>query len=267
MKMMSMLYVITLCLAMPSLSSEQLGLESYVEHLETFEKKEFECLKSEYKDTVKLRAYFEGGLFRSPISDKGMLTFKRKFGISDETMLTVLMSIIRDTASKTEWKWGKSSEDTYDVNWRLLNAVRWLGVCADTEAKRFLMGIATDNEKLFDFRAYAIQAYMRRADAREIQDAIPRLFADGIGVVRDEINSISYSVYAYAMLAYDEAEGNIQKREAIIASLVAVPLEKEEDKKAFAKADEWLVERSKEYAESPQRKAALERMSKPPDKD
>jgi len=41
---------------------------------------------------------------------------------------------------------------------------------------------------------------------------------------------------------------------------MSAALAKDEDKYAFADADKLLAERSKEYAESPQRKAALERM-------
>jgi len=267
MKKMSMVYVISLCFLMPSFASEQPSFESYMEYLETVGKGEFERLKSEYKDMTNLRTYFEDGLLRSPISDKEMLMFKQKFGVSDEIMLTVLTGIIRETAMKTEWEWGKSREDSYDVNWRLLNAVRWLGVCADIKTKQFLMDVATDSEKLFDFRAYAIQAYMRRADAKEIRDAIARLLADDMRLVKNGINSVAYSVYTYAILAYDEAEGNTHKREAIIDSLTTVPLEKEEEKKTFVQADKWLAERSKEYAESPQRKALLERVNKPPEKE
>jgi len=42
-------------------------------------------------------------------------------------------------------------------------------------------------------------------------------------------------------------------------------LVKEEDKSTFIFLDGELTKRSKEYADSPQRKAALERMSKPPE--
>ena len=48
-----------------------------------------------------------------------------------------------------------------------------------------------------------------------------------------------------------------------IVAAVSDVLVKEEDKNVFAEADKFLAERSKEYAESPQRKAMLERMNKP----
>ena len=231
-----------------------------MEYLEKFQQEEFAHLKSEYKDTAKLRAYFEERLLRSQASDKDMVAFKQKFGVSDEAMLTVLMGIIKKTAAKTEWQWGKSREDSYDVNWSLLNAVKWLGVCADTETKQFLMDIITDNGKLFDFRAYAILAYMKRADVKETRDAIVRFLADD---VRTALNEYS-SVYRLAIQVYDKAENDTQTHEAI-ATAMSAALAKEENKEAFAKADKLLAERSKEYAESPQRKAALERMNKPPE--
>jgi len=102
---------------------------------------------------------------------------------------------------------------------------------------------------------------MNRANTQEKWDAIARFLADD---VRSGILPF-FNMYHAAMQAYDEAEGDTQKREAIVAT-VSAALVKEEDKKAFEEADKHLAERSTEYAESPQRKAALDRLNKPPEK-
>jgi len=59
-----------------------------------------------------------------------------------------------------------------------------------------------------------------------------------------------------------ESQTKVKKNMRIVAAVSDV-LVKEEDKNVFAEADKFLAERSKEYAESPQRKAMLERMNKP----
>ena len=93
-----------------------------------------------------------------------------------------------------------------------------------------------------------------------------QLLADEVRATDKEDGfAISVCVYGYAIRAYDEAEGDTQKREAIISSLSAA-LMREKNEKFFAEVDQDLVKRNKEYAESPQRKAKLERMKVPPDK-
>ena len=47
---------------------------------------------------------------------------------------------------------------------------------------------------------------------------------------------------------------------------MSAALVKEENKRSFSIADKLLAERSKEYADSPTRKAALERMNIPIEK-
>jgi len=259
--------IMVLSLAVQGFSSESLDdFTDYLNYLEEFQKERFAHLREEYKDVVKLKAYFEKGLLVSPVSDKEMLTFKRKFGVSDETMLTALMGIIRETAAKTEWEWRKSYEDSYDINGRLLKAIRWLGVCADTETKTFLMGIVTDNAKDYDFRRNAIGAYLRRADAQETRNAITRFFTDDMREVGKNGFSVSHCVYGCALQTYDETENNAEKREAVVASL-SIALVKEENQKVFVEVDKVLAERSKAYAESPQRKAALQRFNIPAEKE
>jgi len=91
---------------------------------------------------------------------------------------------------------------------------------------------------------------------------LPRFFADDM---KDTFNRYS-NLYVYAMNVYEEAEDNPDKREVIIAVMSAA-LAKEENEFAFSKADKRFAEQSKEYAESPQRKAALERMNIPREKE
>ena len=69
-------------------------------------------------------------------------------------------------------------------------------------------------------------------------------------------------MYRAAIRAHDKAEGDAKTREAIV-TMVSAALATEEDGTAFDETDKLLAERSKEYAESPQRKAALERMNPP----
>ena len=265
MRKMGLVCMISLCMVISGLLAEQLSLESYWEYCEQYDKKEFESLQAKYKDTARLREYFEKGLLRVSVKDSDMVAFKRIFGVSDKAIQSVLMDIIHRTAVTTEWEWGKSHEDTYDINGILFQSIRWLGFCADTKTKQFLMGIATDSEKPFEFRTLAVQAYARRMDAQDMNEAIPRLLADDMRVTGKGGFAVANCVYSYALQAYDEAEGDKPKREAIIASLTAA-LTKEKDKEAFTQGDKLLAERSKAYADSPQRKAALERLNIPTEK-
>ena len=127
------------------------------------------------------------------------------------------------------------------------------------------MDIVTDATKPERYRTEAVCSYMQCVDAQEIRDGIARIFSDEVRATSPS-DIFYHNVYNAAFMAYDVAENNTQKREVIITSLTAA-LEKEEDKFTFAGADKFLAERSKEYADSPQRKAALERMNIPAEKD
>ena len=101
-------------------------------------------------------------------------------------------------------------------------------------------------------------AYIRNADAQQARDALVCFFIDMKGK--------HYAPYSSAIAAYDESEGDPQKREAIVASLI-VALAREENKDIFVRKDKQLAERSREYATSAQRLDMLKRMSKlPPSK-
>ena len=210
-----------------------------------------------YKDPEKLKAT----LMRIFAIDDRVLDprkeipiFKQKYHVSDETMRTALMSIYEsvrhlgdDPAHSDEPR-----ETIYDKR-RLFCSLEWLGFCADGATKELLMRWATDGTKANDYRVPAIDAYIRCADAQQVRDALIRFLID--------MRVDPYGTYLQAFAVYDESD--VQKREAITASLV-VALSREEDKGRFADMDKKLAKRSKEYAESSQRKAMVERMSKLP---
>ena len=202
--------------------------------------------------------------FFGDVSPKGDIAvqFKRKFNVRDDVMQTALMSIVNEYSEKAEWgtgEWTSESSIAY-AKARVTYAIEWLGACADSETKRFLLDIATDNAKNIAYRRAAIGSYLRRADAQEVRDVLGRFL---VGDMRMEN---PYATYRYAMIVYDETDENEQKRKAIIAML-SDALAKEENKGVFAYADKQLVERSREYAESPQRKAAQERFNTLLEKD
>ena len=281
MKKMSMVCMLVMCLVMQGKASP--ALTPLVFYLNESEQ-ETERLRETLKDKKKLRECLDVVL-GNHTSLGGALEFMRKFDVDEEPMRHVLTDIIREVIAKTGGKiserYRERTPEIMQSSWRMREALKWMGACADADGRRLLLGIATDNGKHHYFRAEAIHSYMRRADVQEKWDAIARFLADD---VRPGILAI-FNVYHAAMQAYDEAEGDTQKREAIVAAVSAALMKdeekgtfvfidgelfkrsKEEDKKAFEDADKALAKRSKEYADSPQRKAALERMNKPPEKE
>jgi len=229
-----------------------------------------EHLREDLKDKEKLRLCV-ARLVSSPlrsVTTERVEEFKRKFGVSDEAMLVELMDIIREGSVKAGWTKHRpgDAKNTYvSVNAHLSQAILWLGFFsgADAEVKSLMMDIATDIAMDCEFRSLAVGSYMSRANVQETRDAVARFLADDMQMADGFYRR---RVYHAVTWAYDKAEGDTQTREGIIAVLSAA-LVKEEDKNAFAEADKFLAERSKEYADSPQRKAALERMNKPPEKE
>ena len=262
MKKMGIVCMMVMCLALPGFASRQITMLGIC--LASSEQ-ETERLREDLKNTVFLRDFMKQLLGSSSNEPEQRAEFKRRFGVSDEAMQASLMDSVRETSVKAGWKLRQQgdAQDIRIADHHLREAIRWLSTCAGAEGKGFLLGIATDNARDSDFRSGSISAYMRRANAQEKWDAIIRFLADDL---RTAEVRLFFNVYHAAMQAYDEAEGDTQKREAIVVAASAA-LVKEEDKKAFAEADKLLSERSKEYAESPQRKAALERMNKPPEKE
>ena len=265
MKKMSIACMMVICLATSGFSRASNALDLYLgtpEH-------EIEDLRKELKDTKKMRecalqlalsAWHIRG-----ISPEQAEKFKRISGLNNKVMETAFLDIIREWSAKEGWSsWDERlfSPNSARIGYAYLRgAIMWLGYYADAEGKKTLTGVFMDNAKDGEFRVSAIHSYMGRADAQERWDTIVRLLGDD---VRSSILPV-FNVYDAAMREYDKAEGDTQKRKAIVDAVTAV-LAKEENKKAFTEADTNLAERSKEYAESPQRKAALERINKPPDK-
>jgi len=263
MKKTGMVCMMILCFTMSSRSSALLG--GWLDDCLEFSEQKTEQLREDLKDKTKMRECMNK-LLGSRLTDLAKAgTFKQKFDVSDEAMQGVLMDIIRESSVKAglEKYQQSGSVEVYTANWHLREAIKWMETCANAEGKRLLMDIATDNSKDDFFRSSAIRTYMSRADMQEKWDTVVRFLAD------DEVRlalRFDFNAYSVAMEVYDRAENDTQKREAIVVAISAA-LAKEEDKKAFAEADKLLAERSTEYAESPQRKAALERMNKPPEKE
>ena len=254
---MKMVCVMVSCLAALDLSAKVITLVDLYLARET--EQEVESVREEFKDAAKVREAFEKGLLLYGTS-KQVAEFKRKFGVGDEPMSTVLMEIIREGSAKAANPKGESYDSLF-----LQRALRWLGVCAGEAGKRLLMDIATNDGNCYDARACAIEAYLRRANPPEARDAITRFTGDGMRVKGKDGFPVYLCVYEYALQAYDEADGDPQKREAIVFALPDV-LIKEESATVFIEVDKSFAERSREYAESPQRKAALERFGKQPEK-
>jgi len=145
------------------------------------------------------------------------------------------------------------------ANWFLHAAIIWLGVCSDADAKQFLLDTVTDNTKYDEFRKRAIESYLYRTDAQEMQGTLTRFLIGDMKVV-------PYDTYLFAVQQlYDASEGDPQKREAIVAA-VSATLAKEENRNIVDTVDTLLAKRSKTYADSPQRKATLERLNIPAEK-
>ena len=256
MKKMTAMCMLALCLAAQGLSAKVITLLDV--YMDASTEEQSDRIREEFRDPERVKTLLRAFLGKS-YDCVEMLKFKRKFGVSDEPMQTVLMGIIREESAKTARPGGGDYDNTI-----LQRAVRWLSVCADTKAKQFLVGLATDNAVCETTRIFAVQAYMFSADAREARDVFPRLLADDMREGKDGLNIASWA-YGSAFQAYDEAQEDPQKRESIIAALSAV-LAREKDNRLFPHGDKMLAERSAEWVESPRRKAALERFGKQPEK-
>jgi len=217
-----------------------------------------------YSDPVKLKLYLEtNALVYGQFSESEMVNFKQAFSIKDETLRALLMGFIREDSAKTGWKWRLGFDEPREIaiaSMRLREAIKWMHLCADTETKRFLMGIITDNTIDDEFRNCATNSYMKVADAQEKWDALARFLSGELKT------TYIYGKYLHAMQLYDEVKEDPQRRDTIVAT-VSIALAKEADKFVLAKIDKLLAERSKEYAESAQRKAALQRFNLQPEKD
>ena len=214
MRKMSVLCAIVLCQAMLSIASTPIiGLPTKQQVAEI------------RKDPVKWRECIEWYMIRPPTGDENLAQFRQLFGLTDDKIMqSVVMGIIRNASAKVGWQ---------EIDWRMVKdgderatdmaravlgrAIDWLGFCADAEGKEFLMGIATDNTKLWGYRLSAVRTYMGRATAQEAREAAPVFLAD------DMRRTLSFygEVYRAVIRAYDKAEGDTQTREAIAAAMSA----------------------------------------------
>ena len=227
------------------------------ERFERFPEEEVERLREEFKDAGKLERYIKELLWRDNFMGDVPPRFKRKFNVSDEVMRAALMSLIRDCSAKVGWQ-DDETPKTGELLWTravLGAAILWLGACTDAETKQFLMGIAADGTQREWYRFNAVEAYLYSADAQETRDALARFLI--------EKETEVYVHFLTTIWVYDELEGDPQKREAIIASLI-VALARVKNRGLFAEMDKELAKRSKEYATSHQRLAMVQRMSKLP---
>jgi hypothetical protein len=227
---------------------------------ENWTEEEIERLREDCKDAEKLKGRLEEILPVTPIGmARHIEEFKQKFGVKDEVLLAATLSLARTPHLKARMWHAKSMEEASKIHAMLYSLMGLLSFCADAECKALLLEQTTDfsDEKSGRVRWMAIYYYLLCADARETRDALARFLADP----REKLLDVHYrTMLVYDMAAYDE-----QKREAIVEATSAA-LMKETDEKTFARVDGDLANWSKAYADSPQRKAKLERMAKPPEK-
>ena len=213
-------------------------------------------MQESFKKTENLRAALAGWFSQEHfLWPERIPALQQKFHITDDILRIALTGICQESAENVRWEpfQPDDPEELIGEKRRLMWSITWLGFCADEAAKELLMAIAVDDTKGEVYRNMAVGAYIRSADARQVGEALAR-FLVGTRVV-------AHSTYLYAMEAYDAAEDDPQKRAAIVSALTAAALEKEEDRGYFAKADEHFAGQDKGYAQSPQRKKALERMN------
>jgi len=238
------------------LGSPQIFGWEYFEDEKKFSESEIERLREEFKDVEKLKLYFGRSLGWNWFIYEIPPRFKRKFNVDDAIMYAALTNIFYESSAKIERElWNK--EDPLDIQRTKtlqMASIQWLGACTNANTKTLLMDIAIDDTKEKLHRSAAIGAYLQCANAQEARDALVRFLRN--------TRIDPYSTYVYAIWLFDETKGDTEKSKAILSALSNI-LVNEEDKNLFFKTDKKLAERSKEYADSPQRKAALERMNKP----
>ena len=251
--------MIALCLATTGCPSDGLPSMGWLDAYLTYPEQETERIREDFKDAAKLRECFSKKLLLTDsVTDTKIEGFKRKFGISDERMQSVLMDIIRESSAKIGWeRYGMGDAmDMRAADMRLAWGFTWLGFCAEEEGKRFLMGVAADKAKDNEFRVRALASYLCRADEKETLDAVTRFLT---GDMKGTVSPHYSGIYRAAIRAYDKAADTPQTR-GRIESVLSAALAEEDNKRAFMEIDSLLAERSAEWADSPQRKAALERM-------
>jgi len=247
-----------LTLAEAKQAAQQREQQNQPERFETPEE-EANRLRGDFKDAVKLKKYISDFLFPRSCNNEERLQFKQRFGVDDRLMQTALIDIHREIITKAghveNITWNSQDLHKNDRH-RFVETIRWLGICADADGKNFLMGIATEYTNDSELRYSAIFSYLLRTDAQEARDVLVRLLTGDIKAESSLIHSIAIQVHGLS-------EGDAQKREAL-TSAIAIALAREENKALFILGDDLFAKQSKEYAESSQRLAMLERMGKQP---
>ena len=266
--MRTLLCCIGLCLLASDAASQR--------RIEDISDAEAAYLRDELKNPETLRMFLANSFSSNhPLWQDEIIPFKQKFHVPDEVLRPILMDIYKSVEHMGKepssldllaeiYKSAPPVEEDgrrrmHNIPWavienhrRLRSSIIWLGYCADKPTKDFLMNLVIDDTKHGDIRGPALESYLRCANAQETRDGFIAFLDKRLDISR---------VYRYAIIAYDEEQDDTEKRKAIVATVFAA-LMKEEDKKIFARADEDLAARSKEYADSPLRKAKLERMNK-----
>jgi len=219
--------------------------------------------KENFKNPEKLKAFLMDAFVEFDWS--GAMTepqqihaFKDGYDIKDTTIRSALLDIYRESVQKTGWKYG----DNWQAEFRLHSAIFWMGIFADEPAKELLLGIASDSAKDVFYRYPAIFGYIYCADLQEVRDLFTWLLDDE---KRFPANLRATFAEQIRRL-WKSVETDKPKREVILASLSTVA-DREKDVRTFRSLDDFLTQNNKEYAESFQRKASLERMSKTLEKD
>jgi len=263
MKKMSMVCMTVVCLATPGFSSRvSTPIDGYLATPEH----EIEKIQRELKDPKKMREcmiHLFSSCWHNLIGLEEATEFKRKFDVSDKDMEVALLDVVREWSPKG-WPVWQGPDAPMDVRMGyiyLTGAIKLLAFCADAKGKKLLMGIFTDTAKDGEYRLLAIDSYMQRIAVRDAWETFASFITDDVLAIVDR-----YRLYHLAMRTYDRAKSDTQTRTAIIATMSAI-LAKETNELYLVETDKRFAERSTEYAESPQRKATLERMGKPPEKE
>jgi len=264
--------VTAVCLAVQDLSALEMD-ERKERSPKWHSAEDIKRLREDFKDAGKLKRHLSGEFETCTLTAGGETTtregagFMQVFGVDKKLMRDVLMDIHREALAKAGWEKSITASATTDVEgarMRLLGSILWLGSCAEADTKDHLLDIATDKAKTgrdVFYGSAAIEAYMYCADAQEMRDFLPRFITGDVGGYNPT------HAYYIAILAYDHTAGDdVQKRKAIVETVSGL-LMKVKDKNVFSEGDRLLAARSKEYAESPQRKIAQQRFSKPPKRE
>jgi hypothetical protein len=172
-------------------------------------------------------------------------------GVSDDLLRRVLTDIYSEAKATLE-----QTNDPYEcmVNkLRRENAIRELGVCANDATKAFLLDLAADKSKNEISRTVAIGSYLRAANAQETRDALIRFM---VGEERLDSQARS-SILAHAS---EICRGTDQAKKQAIIETLYVALAQEDAKWLFRVYDNILCSHSRQYTNSAQRQAILQRL-------